>query len=251
MRNLWVFDMVRLSIKKYIATLFSVVLIFAVPLFFSSLNVTWAFETESVYMYSVDHYEVVENTGLERKALTSSMGEMVTFFKGAIDISEVFVEVNGELQPLFSDSEQLHFDDVREILDMMRVGLWISGLLVVCSIITFLYCVILNYRLPVDIILRCFKIASLTVTTVFALLGIVSLMGGFDYLFYWFHILSFSNDLWMGTESSRMVQLFPSEFFMFVSIIIALATCFQMGALFLVCRSVVKIINIGERRVYL
>ena len=114
MRNLWVFDMVRLSIKKYIATLFSVVLIFAVPLFFISLNVTWAFETESVYMYSVDHYEVVENTGLERKALTSSMGEMVTFFKGAIDISEVFVEVNGELQPLFSDSEQLHFDDVRD-----------------------------------------------------------------------------------------------------------------------------------------
>jgi len=243
--------MFKLSIKKCILPLLSGALIFAIPLFFICLNVILAFETESVYMYSVDNYDVVEKTGIDRKALLASMQGMIAFFKGTADVSELLVKVNGEFQPLFSRSEQLHFDDVRDILDMIRVGLWISGLFVLCSIITFLYCAIRNYRPQVDAILRCFKISTLTVTTCFALLGIVSLMGGFDYLFYWFHIVSFSNDLWMGSESSRMIQLFPSEFFMHVSIIIAIGTCLEMGALFLSFRSVMKIVHIGERRVYL
>tara|TARA_B100001123_G_scaffold451295_1_gene630093 strand:- start:3090 stop:3845 length:756 start_codon:yes stop_codon:yes gene_type:complete len=251
MRYVLVFDMVKLSMKKYTFALLLGLLIFALPMFFISFNVTLAFGTESVYMYSVDNYEVVEKTGIDRQALTTAMQGMVAFFKGGIDISEVLVNANGELQPLFSQNEQLHFDDVRDILDMIRMSLYISGLFILCSLITLLYCVIRNYRPQIDMILGCFKYSALTVTTIFAVLGVVSLMGGFDYLFYWFHILSFSNDLWMGTESSRMVQLFPSEFFMHVSIMIALATCLEMATLFLGCRSIVRIAHIGERRVYL
>lgn len=60
MRYVLVFDMVKLSMKKYTFALFLGLLIFALPMFFISLNVTLAFGTESVYMYSVDNYEVVQ-----------------------------------------------------------------------------------------------------------------------------------------------------------------------------------------------
>ena len=148
MRYVLVFDMFKLSMKKYTFALLLGLLIFALPTFFISLNVTLAFGTESVYMYSVDNYEVVERTGIDRQALTTSMQGMVAFFKGAIDISEVLVNVNGEMQPLFSQNEQLHFDDVRDILDVIRVSLWISGLLILCSLITFLYLSLIHISEP-------------------------------------------------------------------------------------------------------
>ena len=83
----------------------------------------------------------------------------------------------------------------------------------------------------------------------FGSVTVVSLFGGFNYLFYWFHVLSFSNDLWMGTESSRMIQLFPSEFFMHVLIMIAVATCLEMVTVVVVFKSFLKFVYMYKRRV--
>ena len=75
------------------------------------------------------------------------------------------------------------------------------------------------------------RIRQSAVWTVVAIIGIglVAALGGFNFLFLQFHLLSFSNDLWQGTADDRMIQLFPQLFFLQATLLIGLAAIIEMG----------------------
>ena len=75
------------------------------------------------------------------------------------------------------------------------------------------------------------RIRQSAIWTVAAIIGIglFAALGGFNFLFLQFHLLSFSNDLWQGTANDRMIQLFPQMFFLQATLLIGLATIIEMG----------------------
>ena len=237
------------SIKRILLILIWWSLAVCLPLFFVAFNANFAFTNENIYMYSVDNFGVIEKTGIQRQELHESMRELIGYFNYSTEISSIYVDRNGHIEYLFSKPEQAHFEDVRSMLMVVRTVAWVSGLLLLFAIATFAVFTIKGKSTYSNSILRCFKLSTLTTLGIGGVVAVVSLLGGFDYLFYWFHVLSFSNDLWMGTESSRMIQLFPSDFFMHVLIMIAVATCLQMATTVVVSQSFSKFIYICKRRV--
>ncbi|MFL2640463.1 MAG: DUF1461 domain-containing protein [Dehalococcoidia bacterium] len=241
--------MLKPSISRSLSIFSWCFLAVCLPVCFVALNVNWAFGSESVFMYSVDNFDVIEKSGIGRPELLNSMREMINYFNYSTEISNILVDKNGQIEYLFSKNEQTHFDDVRSMLRIITVIAGICGSILVVSLVTFGYSLIKGDRGYGSAILRCFKISTLTTLGILSLIAAVSLMGGFDYLFYWFHVVSFSNDLWMGTESSRMIQLFPSEFFMHVLIMIAVATLLEMVTVVVGVQSLLRFSDTYKRRV--
>jgi integral membrane protein (TIGR01906 family) len=241
--------MLESSIKQIFWILCWVSLAVCLPLFFIGLNVNWAFGSESVYMYSVDNFGVTEKSGIDRQELFNSAREMIKYFNYSTEISSILVDKNGHIEYLFSKQEQTHFKDVRSMLLGIKTVAWVCGSVLLFTITAFSYFTIKGANTYARSILRCFKLSAITTLGIFGSVTVVSLFGGFNYLFYWFHVLSFSNDLWMGTESSRMIQLFPSEFFMHVLIMIAVATCLEMVTVIVALQSFLKFIYMYKRRV--
>lgn len=116
---------------------------------------------------------------------------------------------------LFSENEMLHLSDVRNIVDTLKAVRWIGGGLCLCLIAAawFMAQKKKDSRIMQDI-WQGFAHASILLFTIAAALGIWALID-FESLFWNFHLVAFSNDLWlMDPSTDLMVALMPESFFM-------------------------------------
>ena len=220
-RQRWLWRSVR-----FVAT---AAFVLAVPVFLVAASVRWAVNSEPLYAYGFDSFDVVQVTGIERDELLSAGEQIRRYFNDDRELIAISVVKDGTpIQNLYGEREVLHMKDVKGLVrGVYRVQLW-AGL----YLLAFALVALAAARR------RCLPILAANVgrggmITLVSLLvfGIAALLG-FERLFLEFHYLSFANDLWiLDPTRDYLIMMFPENFFYHATIAVAALTVFKALAL--------------------
>ena len=166
--------------------------------------------------------------GMSDEDILASMMRLVDYMEGRVDSVEIEVEVFGRRVMMFNERETLHMIDVRALYMAWRTASYIMAA-AMFAVVAFA-----RRREAAFDIAYGFVLASCLFVIVAAVLSAWALI---DFSSFWtsFHLLFFDNDLWLlDPLTSRMINMFPAEFFerlirrfvlLFVPCFAALAAC--------------------------
>lgn len=184
-----------------------VLLVLAVPVLIVSIAVNVYARSVELYTGGFARYHITDVTGISNLQLKGVARAMVDYFDGRAGSPQVEVDINGTRRPVYSQKELVHMEDVRKIIDIFKT-------LEILSLTLFLVAGAYLWIKPgAGHFLKGLQYgAAVTV----GLLGSVMLWALIDFnsIFYVFHILSFSNDLWLlDPATDYLIMMFPSGFF--------------------------------------
>jgi integral membrane protein (TIGR01906 family) len=196
----------------------------------------------NIYSGSVDlytggfaKYQISTATGISNPQLKDVARSMVDYWDGKVQSPQLEVDIRGMKRPVYSQKELIHLEDVRKIIDIFKILQFLS---IIVFLVTGLY---IFFKFGVSRLLKGFQ-AGAVVTVVF--LGSIMLWALMDFnsIFYFFHILSFSNDLWLlDPATDYLIMMFPSGFF-FDSAILIVVTIIAVAILIWFAAYVMKIV---------
>ena len=219
--------------KGFVFYLAFSMLALAVPLLIVSISVNAYSGWEELYTAGFDRYQISGVTGINNAQLQDVARSMVNYFDGEVLSPQVVVDIRGQSRPVYSQKELVHLEDVRKIIDMFKV-MEVLSLVVLLAAGAYLL-----LRWEVGSLLK--GIQAGAIVTV-ALLGTVMLWALIDFnsIFIVFHILSFSNDLWLlDPAKDYLIMMFPEGFF-FDSAILIVATIIAAAAVLWIAAYAVK-----------
>lgn len=204
--------------------------ILAIPLFLISTSVRLIAQNLGFYEYGFAEYTVSQRTGLPPAELTKAAHAFIDYFDNDDEWLLVTVtDRSGRTFPLFNERELLHMKDVKGLFQLVWGIQLISGLwLVLYGAARFL-----RFRQPAIRSLSRLGVWGGVVTLlIVANLGLLALID-FESVFVQFHLLSFTNDLWLlNPERDYLIMMFPGGFFFDATL--AIAALSVAGALALI-----------------
>jgi len=200
--------------------------IICLPALLLTASVSWAVNSQWLYQYGFDEYNVSQTTGLAQSELEKAAKGLIDYFNSSEEAISLTVMKDGEAFVLFNEREVTHLRDVK---GLFRLVYWVllGTVLYVC-----IYAGVSFFwwkdrrRLAWGLVGG----GGLTLALMLAL-GLAALLD-FDWLFLQFHLLSFANELWMlDPATDYLIMLFPGGFWFDAAMFCALATA--VGALIL------------------
>lgn len=200
--------------------------IICLPALLLTASVSWAVNSQWLYQYGFDEYNVSQTTGLAQSELEKAAEGLIDYFNSGEETISLTVMKDGEAFELFNAREVAHLRDVK---GLFRLVYWVLlGTVVYACIYAFVsfFWWKDRRRLAWGLVGG----GGLTLVLMLAL-GLAALLD-FDWLFLQFHLLSFANELWMlDPATDYLIMLFPRGFWFDAAIFCALATA--VGALIL------------------
>jgi len=205
-----------LKITKRIA---GIILIIAVPLFCLTASLSLEIGSPVFYRYGFEKYGVSETTGLDKTDLNRIVYEFPGYFGSGIDYLQFTAVSNGTVRSLFTETELIHFKDVKGLVQLDRAVMFAS--------LAYLlgYAGVLFYRRRDGsrwLALGEKMLTGAGVTVVLLVLLVVGILNNFSGLFLKFHEVSFSNLFW--SSSGVMPMLFPELFWYDMALLTVLIT---------------------------
>jgi integral membrane protein (TIGR01906 family) len=154
--------------------------------------VRFAFSWQPVYTYAITAYHADEVTGISTSELLRATHVIRNYFtNGRRDLGIDVIDNSGESVPLFNTREIAHMRDVKTLVHRFYLlldaaALYVGGF----ALLTLLFRRDGPRRLA-----QALLGGSLVTVALLLVIGGASLVG-FDQLFLWFHMLSFSNSFW-------------------------------------------------------
>ena len=177
--------------------------------------------SSGLYSYGFEKYDVSRTTGIAETELEKAATELISYFNSGDEYINVKVMKNGETFQLFNQREIIHLRDVKRLI-RLDYYLFLGTLIYVLGYsIASLFWRKKRYWRQLA-----WGVASGSSITL-ALMLVIGLgtLFNFDQLFLQFHLLSFSNDLWLLDPSrDYLIMLFPGGFWYDVAIFCALVT---------------------------
>ena len=213
---------------SYVRTALAGLFIVAIPVLLVTSNVRWAFNTTGIYELGFTRHNVTATTGLSDDQLSRAAMQIRDYFDSDEDVLHVLVDFGSGPQELFNATETQHMGDVKElVLNTYRIQ---EG----AFLFLFLF-VSLGFLLRgsefAGILRRLLTYGSAATVALVLVVGLVSLVA-FDSLFELFHKVSFANDFWLlDPRTSFLVRMFPFDFWLETTIILAMASVVEAGAI--------------------
>ena len=174
--------------------------------------------SSGLYSYGFEKYDVSRTTGIAETELEKAATELISYFNSGDEYINVKVMKNGETFQLFNQREIIHLRDVKRLI-RLDYYLFLGTLIYVLGYsIASLFWRKKRYWRQLA-----WGVASGSSITL-ALMLVIGLgtLFNFDQLFLQFHLLSFSNDLWLLDPSrDYLIMLFPGGFWYDVAIFCA------------------------------
>jgi integral membrane protein (TIGR01906 family) len=196
----------------------------ALPLGLVAANVRAVTLDRSFYLAEFARYDRGAVVGLSAEELRLVADAFIAYFQAPPSHLDVRLPRAGTLQPLFNDREIAHMDDVQALMHLVfRVQALALGYVALYAIGGL--AVARRAFLPLA--------AKVLVAGAALTLGIIGLLGAlaatdFSDLFIQFHLLSFSNDLWLlDPRTDNLIRLYPQEFFLDAAMRIVVFTVVQ------------------------
>lgn len=198
------------------------VFILALPVALITSTVRVLFGARPLYLHAVDAYDAPTVTGIPRSELVRGVDDLRAYlFDDRDRLSLQVTNAAGQTEPLFNEREVQHMRDVKTLVQGFFTAQAVSLLLLAAYAAPRL---ILQRRAGARHLCRLIWYAMLGVLAVGALFGITAVLS-FEWLFTRFHLISFSNNLWLlDPRTDHLLQLFPDPFW-------RLATALLVGAI--------------------
>ena len=195
------------KIVLLLAILAVVILAISIPVLIVSGTVNVFAHSTALYEYGFSRYRISVATGISNEQLNRVAQHMVDFFSGKMPSPQMTVRINGMDRQLYNDKELTHLDDVRDIISTFK-------LLQNLAILAFLAAGVVAFALSgARRLLRGIQAGAIVTLSVMVILVVWALID-FDSLFYLFHIVSFSNDLWLlDPTRDYLIMMFTESFF--------------------------------------
>lgn len=181
--------------KKILA----VILVISLSLMFLVISIENNAYNRSYFIKSFEKYNI-------EQATSKSMEELDVI---TIDIIKYLKNEGGNelLEPHFNEREILHMDDVQKLFDLERMIKYIT---IITSFLIILYFIKKEQILTLG---KTLFYGLFSNYIVLSILGILLLLD-FNKYFTYFHLIFFTNELWLlDPATDLMIQMLPEEFF--------------------------------------
>jgi integral membrane protein (TIGR01906 family) len=192
--------------------------ILCLPLLLLSASIGVAINSLSLYKYGFEKYDVGQTTGLAEEELEKAAAGLISYFNSNEEHISLTVIKDGQPFVLFNEREVTHLRDVKGLF-------WLDYWILLGTLIYALaYAGVSLWRKDWRRLAWGLVGGSgLTLVLILAL-GLGALFN-FDQLFLQFHLLSFTNELWLlDPTKDYLIMLFPRGFWYDTTLICALAT---------------------------
>jgi len=184
--------------------------IFSLPPLIISAVINFEFNSMWLYENGFAKYGVGETTGLDEAELEKVARGLIDYFNSSDEYIAITVNRGGQKVPLFSEREIIHLKDVKALVEMNRHLL--AGTVVYAGIYAGL-CLFWRRGRYRRRLARSVVIGSLITLGTIVALGAGSMLFDFNSLFTRFHLIAFTNELWMlDPRKDYLIMLFPEGF---------------------------------------
>ena len=205
------------------------VIVSAIPVFLVTTNTRLVINAPSLYQTGFEKYQIERVTGIEYDQLISASEQIRDYFNN--DDIDLIIKVSkhGEVvNSLFNEREIAHMRDVKSLVKGVYVVQWISLFTILLGIVAGYFITKGN---KFGTLIRDLGRGGKLTLALTLLVGLLSLVG-FERLFLYFHLFSFSNDLWiLDPTRDYLLMMFPESFFFDATIYIAIATVIESSIL--------------------
>ena len=192
---------------KIVKTTALVIFVLALPVLFLTAGISAAANCPWLYEYGFHKYDISRVTGIDDAELNKAAREIIRYWNSGENEIDITVIKNGQPFTLFNEREVAHMVDVKALFRLAY---------------TFLLGSFLYVLLFLGLSLFLWKDKRLTANGLFwggglsiALIAVIGVMAvtDFNWFFTRFHLLSFSNDLWLlDPTTDYLIMLFPEGF---------------------------------------
>ena len=211
-------------------------IIICVPLLLITTNVRIVLNSATMYDYGFNKYKIEKYTGIEFEQLQAAGQQIRDYFNNELEQITINISLHGDNIPnLFNEREILHMYDVKNLVKMVYMVQLYSAILLSAG------CVFMLFNSFTNRGILALKYIGRGGVFTFSLVIAVSILAiiGFDRLFLFFHLVSFSNDLWvLDPRHDYLIAMFPQGFFFDCTVVIAFLTLLEGGILSLIPRAI-------------
>jgi len=223
--------------------MFSVIqkILFNVALFLAILlsNALIIINTDSFYEFEFNKNNTSLKTGINHSDLFIVVDNIQDFFnEKSNEKIQMTTYINGIEKNLFNSKEIRHMIDVKNLIlniKFFNYLLWTTVIVIL----------LIKISLSKDKILNTFRVIakSYFIYSVSILISALILLAlSFRWIFYFFHIISFNNNLWiLDPRTDYLIKIFEEVFFMDAAILIGILTLCYSIIIFLSLNSISKI----------
>jgi len=203
---------------KILGTTARCLFILCLPLLLLTASIGGAVNSLSLYKYGFEKYNVSQTTGLADVELEKAATGLIGYFNSDEEHISLTVIKDGQPFVLFNQREVAHLKDVK---GLFRLDYWV---LLGTLIYALAYVGVSLWRKDRrQLAWGLIGGGGLTLGLIVAL-GLGALLS-FDQLFRQFHLLSFTNELWLlDPTKDYLIMLFPRGFWYDATLFCALAT---------------------------
>lgn len=213
---------------KILIIITRLIFILCLPALLISCSIAAGFNSQWLYEYGFNKYNVSESTGISEANLHLIAAEMIRYFNSSDEYVQIDIVSNSGSFKLFTQEEQLHFKDVKGLVSLDYLILWITLAYLICYS---LICLFGRRSQRLKMLMVNIFWGSALCIVLLAIIGVAALIN-FDWLFLHFHYLVFTNQYW--SAEGYMLLLFPGGFWSDAAlfcIVLILFMAFVLGIL--------------------
>ena len=185
------------------------IFIIAVPLFFITGSVTWAFNSPGLYNDGFEKYSISRTSGIADADLRQVGADIRGYINSCEEPMDIQTRIFGVEQDLFNSKEIAHMKDVKKLVRGVYV-------LAIASAMYLLAMTLVGFARQrgqfIQLLANRLAMGGGLTLSLLILFGAVAAFG-FDSLFIKFHELSFANDFWqLDPRTDYLVRIFPDNF---------------------------------------
>jgi integral membrane protein (TIGR01906 family) len=186
----------------------TILFILSIPIALVTTNIRFVANEERVYRYAIDGYDADLVTGISREELLRGGAELRRYFNNDQETLAIRVDQQGREVSLFNPRETSHLRDVKTRFQWMNRAQELS----ILYGLTYVAVVVLWAR---EVSLKRLAI-QVAVGSALVLGGVVAAaaigLSGFDQAWTNFHEVLFSGNWRFNTQTDRLIQMFPPDF---------------------------------------
>ncbi len=193
--------------------------VLCLPLLLLTASIGGAINSSWLYKYGFGEYDVSQTTGLSQSELEKAATGLIRYFNSDEEYISLSVEKDGKPFVLFNQREVTHLKDVKGLIRLDYLVLLGTLIYALGYVAVSLFWRKDWRQLAGGVV----KGSGLTLALMTAL-GLGALLD-FDQLFLQFHLISFTNELWMlDPTRDYLIMLFPGGFWYDAALFCGLAT---------------------------
>ena len=194
--------------------------------------------TDSFYKFEFNKNNTALKTGINENDLFLVVDNIQDFFKEKSNEKiNMVIYISGIKKNLFNSKEIQHMIDVKNLIlniKLFNYLLWVAALILLLIKISLSKEKILISLLSITRSYFIYSVAILISTLILIALS-------FRWIFYFFHIISFDNNLWiLDPRTDYLIKIFEEVFFMDAAIFIGILTLFSSIIIFLSVNTISK-----------